>query len=133
MLAIGELGAFAGEGQGLFFGLGERQDTRSPVAAAVLALRSQRVSKKRGREAVVLFVGFLGQRCDGRGIHGSREARGNIVGMRDIVGPQLRQPRAKQAPDHAADDSVRDDTLFRPIDCLACRETHGFLLGPIVR
>ena len=52
--------------------------------------------------------------------------------MCGVVGAQLRQPLAQQAPYAAADDAVRDEALFGPIDRLLGCVTHGTSMGNYV-
>ena len=58
-------GAFASHGQGLLLGPLECVGAVAPVAAAVLAVRSQREREELGRQFVVLLVGLVRQRRNG--------------------------------------------------------------------
>jgi hypothetical protein len=97
-----------------------------PIAAAVLAVWSERMREKFGRQFVVLFVGLVRQRRNGRHIHIRDEPCGRLGGVFGVVSQQVREPGAQQTPDPAANDAVGHETLFGPVDRVpgGGRETH---------
>ena len=65
VLSVGELCVFAGNSQGIVFGLFERFGAVIPPAATVFSTGSENEAKEFGGHFIVLFVGFFRKDGDG--------------------------------------------------------------------
>jgi hypothetical protein len=112
-LAVGQLRALPVQAQHLGLGLGEVAHARSPVCAAVLAVRAEHELEEGRRHLVVLAVGGVGRE---RNRSAARLGEERLV-TRELAlrvgGFEVAQAVAQQSADAGTQDGVRQQSSLR--------------------
>ena len=123
--SILQAGAPAGDRKRIGFGAVEVGRATVPVAAAVLVLLAEDLQEEIRRDFVMLFIGLFREERYRTAVHVVYEVSFQSCAVLAVICVQIIQSLVEQTPNSMADNCVRYQSLFCPVNDLGCCVLHS--------